>query len=207
MLSKARDRLTYANVMATIAVFLALGGGAYAAFQLPRNSVGTAQVRDRSLLERDFKAGQLPEGEQGPRGDPGPSASLETALIGGQSLDNVDPATRSKIIATTITTTKPGRLLIHAKNMQAQVECGDAAGGCAVEWGVYLDDKPVKNAGFVVGGEPNTKNVQPVLIWALAPDVPAGTHRLDLSVTERPGTTPASTFFGNDPAIEAISIG
>jgi hypothetical protein len=34
MVTKLRSRLTYANVMATIAVFLALGGGAYAAKSL-----------------------------------------------------------------------------------------------------------------------------------------------------------------------------
>ncbi len=40
-----RRRLTYANVMATIAVFIALGGSSYAALRLPGNSVGTAQLR------------------------------------------------------------------------------------------------------------------------------------------------------------------
>jgi hypothetical protein len=38
---------------------------------LPRDSVGTAQVRDRSLLARDFKQGQLPRGPAGPAGPPG----------------------------------------------------------------------------------------------------------------------------------------
>jgi hypothetical protein len=44
-LGSVRRRLTYANVMATVAVFLALGGGAYAATQLPDRSVGTRQLR------------------------------------------------------------------------------------------------------------------------------------------------------------------
>ena len=35
----------YANVMSTIAVFIALGGTSYAAMKLPRNSVGYAQFR------------------------------------------------------------------------------------------------------------------------------------------------------------------
>jgi hypothetical protein len=39
MLARLRCCLSYANVMATIAVFVALGGGAYAAFTLPANSV------------------------------------------------------------------------------------------------------------------------------------------------------------------------
>ena len=37
-----RPRVTYANVMATIAVFVALGGASYAAIAVPRNSVGTS---------------------------------------------------------------------------------------------------------------------------------------------------------------------
>jgi len=61
-----------------IAVFIALTGTAYAA-TLPRNSVGTRQVVNHSLLMKDFKSGQLPkgtlgaEGPQGPRGPEGPA--------------------------------------------------------------------------------------------------------------------------------------
>jgi hypothetical protein len=44
-----RPRLTYANVMATLGVFLGLGGGAYAvSTTLARNSVGSAQLRKGS---------------------------------------------------------------------------------------------------------------------------------------------------------------
>jgi hypothetical protein len=85
VLAHLRSHLTYANVMSTIAVFVVLGGGAYAAATLPKNSVGTAQlkknavtaakVKDRSLLAKDFKAGQLaagPTGATGPTGPAGP---------------------------------------------------------------------------------------------------------------------------------------
>ena len=60
-----------------IAVFIALTGTAYAA-TLPRNSVGTKQVVNHSLLKKDFKSGQLPsgtlgvDGVEGPRGPEGP---------------------------------------------------------------------------------------------------------------------------------------
>jgi hypothetical protein len=63
------DRLTYANVMATVAVFLALGGGAYAALRVPKNSVGSRQlkknsvnsskVKDGTLTGNDFKKGSI----------------------------------------------------------------------------------------------------------------------------------------------------
>jgi hypothetical protein len=39
------DRLTYANVVASIALFVSLGGASYAAFLLPPESVGTNQLQ------------------------------------------------------------------------------------------------------------------------------------------------------------------
>ena len=43
MTSRLKSSLTYANVMATVALFLALGGGAYAAIHLPQYRVRWAQ--------------------------------------------------------------------------------------------------------------------------------------------------------------------
>ena len=72
--------LTYANAMATVAVFVSLGGGAYAAGVLPSASVGTAQlkrdavtssrVKDGTLRASDFAAG-LPAGTRGSAGADG----------------------------------------------------------------------------------------------------------------------------------------
>jgi hypothetical protein len=80
MLSRLRGRLTYANVIATIALFAALGGTSYAALKLPKNSVGSKQIRKNavtsakvkagSLLTNDFKASQR-RGLRGPSGSPG----------------------------------------------------------------------------------------------------------------------------------------
>ena len=71
-----------AMLVACVALTVALGGVSYAASVLPKNSVGSTQikrsavvskkVKDHSLLARDFKTGQLPAGPQGPKGDPGP---------------------------------------------------------------------------------------------------------------------------------------
>ena len=68
-----RPHLSYANVMSSIAVFAALGGVGYAALELPRNSVTTREVKNRSLLAKDFKRGQLPRGATGPQGAQGPA--------------------------------------------------------------------------------------------------------------------------------------
>ena len=50
-----RPRLTYANVLSTLALFVALGGGAYAASQLPNDSVGTPQLKDNAVTSRKVK--------------------------------------------------------------------------------------------------------------------------------------------------------
>jgi hypothetical protein len=54
MLAKLRPRLTYANVTATIALFVALGGTAYAV-----DTVGSADIIDESILSQDVKDGEV----------------------------------------------------------------------------------------------------------------------------------------------------
>jgi hypothetical protein len=96
-MSRIREKLTYANVMATIAVFLALGfGTAWAGTELAKNSVKSKQiqdgavehddladdavtsgkVKDGSLLGADFAADQLPQGATGPAGSPDTPAQV-----------------------------------------------------------------------------------------------------------------------------------
>jgi hypothetical protein len=86
-------------VVAVLALFVALGGGAYAATALPKKSVGAKQikknavtaakirknavnsskVRDGSLLARDFGTGQLPTGPGGPQGQKGDTGATGAA--------------------------------------------------------------------------------------------------------------------------------
>ncbi len=69
-----RQRLTYANVIATLALFLALGGAAVAATQLPRNSVGTGQLKPEAVTAGKIakKARKKLQGNTGPAGPQGP---------------------------------------------------------------------------------------------------------------------------------------
>jgi hypothetical protein len=85
--------LSYGNIVATLALFIALGGVSWAAVALPKNSVGSRQVRNGSLLAGDFKAGQLPRGDTGApgaKGDIGPvGATGETGPPGPQGKSGV----------------------------------------------------------------------------------------------------------------------
>ena len=62
-----------AMLVALVALFVALGGSAYAAFTVTgktvkNNSLTTKDIKNKSLLAGDFKAGQLPEGKDGKNG-------------------------------------------------------------------------------------------------------------------------------------------
>jgi hypothetical protein len=59
VLGRLRSRLTYANVMATVAVFIALGGTGYAAIHLPRNSVGRSQLRRHAVSNSKLAVGAV----------------------------------------------------------------------------------------------------------------------------------------------------
>lgn len=80
MLTRLRSCLSYANVMATIAVFVALGGGAYAAFRLPANSVGSRQLKNSAVTPKKVARATIKlfkgqKGAPGPQGDRGPQGA------------------------------------------------------------------------------------------------------------------------------------
>jgi hypothetical protein len=55
MIERIRARLSYANVMATLAVFIALGGAAYAAVTIPPKSIGTKKLKDQAVGTAQLK--------------------------------------------------------------------------------------------------------------------------------------------------------
>jgi hypothetical protein len=82
-----RLRPSPALVIACAALLFSLAGTSYAAYTqlLPRNSVGTAQVRDFSLLRKDFRRGQVPAGPRGRVGATGPAGPAGAAGPAGPS--------------------------------------------------------------------------------------------------------------------------
>ncbi len=89
-----RNRLTYANVMATLAVFIALGGAAYAA-----NTVGSSDVIDNSLLSADLKNNQ----------------AVKSADVQAEALTGADIKNQSGV-DTCVLTVRIGQLCVRAEN-------------------------------------------------------------------------------------------
>lgn len=147
---RSRPRLTYANVVATIALFCALGGGAYAAATLPKNSVGPKQlkkntvtspkVKDGSLLKKDFKAGQLPAGATGP---PGPAGAPGETGPRGPSEAYVDRTTTQIAISSGTlaaglslpagTYVLSGRVEVFNNGIQSTGDCSLYAGATQID--------------------------------------------------------------------------
>jgi hypothetical protein len=104
------------NVLGLVAIFIALGAGAYAA-GLPKNSVKSKQIKagavknsdladnavtsqkvaNGSLLDEDFAAGQVPQGPEGPQGIQGVPGEAGTArAFAFVNADGTLAATNSK---------------------------------------------------------------------------------------------------------------
>ena len=53
-LAALRGRLTYANVVASLALFIALGGTSYAVTELPKDSVGRTQLKAKAVGAKEL---------------------------------------------------------------------------------------------------------------------------------------------------------
>jgi hypothetical protein len=141
-----QSQLTFANVMSVIAVTIALGGTAYAAVELPKNSVGSSQIKSNAvksadvkngaLKSKDFKAGQLPAG---PQGAPGEAAAFARVQGNGTLLPALAdfPATAKGVTDANIThpaagiycidlAFRPASALVALDNAGANTPAGNA---------------------------------------------------------------------------------
>jgi hypothetical protein len=166
--------------MSTVAVFVALGGGAYAV-TVPRNSVGSkqlkansvtaAKVKNRSLLASDFKRGQL---------------SLATAA----RADDLDPPASpsgTDVARMTLTTRSSGKVFVIGSLRDPFLTCADAA--CFTEWGVYVDNKPVLNTGAKLSALPGESDGYSfnTLYGVTSDRIGPGSHVIRIVRTDSPG--------------------
>lgn len=92
---RVRSHLSFANVVSCLALFVALGGTSYAVIELPRNSVGSREVKDHSLGAVDLSASAKASAVRGPRGPAGPTGPAGATGPSGPS--NIVSAYRNVI--------------------------------------------------------------------------------------------------------------
>jgi hypothetical protein len=170
MLSSLRSRLTYANVVATIALFIALGGSSYAALQLPKGSVGKKQLRKNAVTSPKVKPGSLLlsdikesersalRGAQGPQGVPGVAGAQGPQGIQGPAGEPGAPG------ATNLTVRRvdgpPGLTANEFHSLTPQCEPGErATGGGPIVFGYPGDQVKI---GWSV---PSTEGETPTGWW------------------------------------------
>jgi hypothetical protein len=133
-----KAKLSYANVMATVAVFITLGGGAYAATQLPNNSVGTKQLKNGAVTTTKIKNGAVT----------GAKIKLSTlgtvpkaATVGGQTVKGF-----SKLVATG---TSAPQTALSLNGLTVTLSC--AAGAPTVQASVAVSGSLVRGSKITAG--------------------------------------------------------
>jgi hypothetical protein len=124
--------------MSSVAVFVALGGGAYAV-TVPRNSIGkdelkpgavtAAKVRNHSLTKSDFRRGQLP-------------------VLGGARTADLNPAPTPGIVikSVNIRLKASGKAFVLGTVRDVFLSCSTSS--CQGQWGLYVDNHPVHSTGM-----------------------------------------------------------
>ncbi len=162
-MKQIRKRLTYANVISTLCLFLLLGGAtALAAVKLAKNSVGTKQLKNgavtgakvkvHSLTAADFKAGQLPAGAQGPEGKQG-----KEGPIGPSELFSTTGAFKS--LATTESLYPLASLTVPAGQYQVIASQTAQPSGGGTEFDCYIYAGSKQESSFYTVLATNTVDV------------------------------------------------
>jgi hypothetical protein len=102
MISRLRPRLTYSNVIASLALFVALGGTA-AAVVLPRNSVGPKQLKRGAVTPKALRKGAVTSPKIAPRSVIG--GKLGAAAVGPGNIGN-GAVTAAKLANSSVTNSK-----------------------------------------------------------------------------------------------------
>ena len=206
----------YANVTATVALVVALGGTSYAAITLPANSVGSRQLKSRAvtnsdirgnavtsskvrngaLLARDFRVGQLPAGPkgdtgaQGLKGDKGDTGPSDAFQISSNAIS--PPVLPAGLTVSLLTLPLPaGKYVLFAK-LDMDATAGPVTVTCRLQAGSATDKVLTTIDG--VGGY--SCNMQTVHEFA-AP----GAASLTIE------TPVGSSVRGNDAKLTAIRVG
>ena len=162
--------------MSSVAVFLVLGGGAaFAATQLPKNSVGmkqlkrnavtavkirknsvnSAKVKNHSLRAVDFEAGQLPAGPQGKEGPRGPAGPQGKEGPQGEKGEPGEPGATAVVA-------RHGPLIElpdHAAAASyAECEAGEAVTGGGWD---FPAGRPITTEYFLEGSRPSLRDGEP----------------------------------------------
>jgi hypothetical protein len=127
-------RLTYANVVASLALFVALGGVSYAATSLPGGSVGTRQIRTEAvrtdkLADGAVTAAKLAKGVRERLAPVGGAPAVTSTISTPQSVQHAETADRAATAgrAETADRSTTAGTATHAETADKATTAGSAA--------------------------------------------------------------------------------
>jgi hypothetical protein len=203
--------------MATIAVFIALGGTSYAVAtgsidsreiknnsvrgkDIRNNEVRSRDVRNGTLLSKDFKVGELPPGPRGATGAQGPIGSRgATGPADAVITGDTPPSGNFSGTFNFIFPPRSGRLFLYAST-ELDVECTTGA----PQVGLYLDNTPVPGSlrDFSTAGPWDVQ-----LFGVTSNRIAAGRHGLAMAGSCSDGTQVTSFASLSNRSIGAIVLG
>lgn len=216
-------RFIRANAVGFLALFVALGGTGYAALKLPRNSVGSSQirngavrtsdlhknavtsaiVRNGSIRSEDIAPGTLTQGQpgsQGPKGDQGPAGALGPTE-GGSSDVGPTVAREASFDSSAFTTTHAGRVLVSKSISSMSVTCN---GG--VQWGTWLEVDDTRVPGTLVSAASGAALKGLTLTGVTDATLPAGPHTATFAI-DCIGNTLSIGSASSDGAVTFVVLG
>jgi hypothetical protein len=118
-MKRLRVKLSYANVVSTLALFLVLAGGsAFAAAQLAKNSVGSKQLKANAVTTNKIKAGAVNSGRL-----------ADGAVSAGKIADGAVGG--SKLAGGAVTATKLGTIITRSVSFGiVEHELGTGTAAC-----------------------------------------------------------------------------
>jgi hypothetical protein len=165
-----RRRLTYANVVSTLALFIAVSGGtAFAASklikgsQIAKGTITAANIKKNTLSSKLFAKGVLQSGPRGAAGAQGPPGAAGTAVAYGAVVINSvgNPALQSGAVGfTSVTSPAPNQfcLNIPANNGGAYPVLSNLGGGNTA---IFTISAPEQCPGGLEVGNPSGVTLSP----------------------------------------------
>jgi hypothetical protein len=206
--------------VALLALFIALGGTSYAAVKLPRNSVGTTQIKNHAVTTSKLSTATVKAlkgakgatgapgatgatGAAGAKGDPGAPATLSVGLSANSNTAGLAGGTATAVPAASVTLKGDGKILVLVTGTFSATCNG--GGGCTYAVGAKLDGAAIPNVDTTVTSTTNATVAKPVALANIV-SAGAGTHSITL-FHDTTGTNLAAGTASADTRVIAIAIG
>jgi hypothetical protein len=163
-----RARLTYANVMATLAVFIALGGSGYAASKISGKTIKARTIPGKALRKNTITGNEVKEAKLGkvPAAALADSATSATTAGTATRLAGFDPASVQRPIRWAIVS-KTGGILAQSGGISVTRVLD---GSYSIDMGEDVSGRLIQGTAFITASDPGDRGPVSVARCGTGPD-------------------------------------